>query len=108
MRKALGARCLHSRVTVAPPLATRKRMPPRPQILIVDDNPDHRLILTYQLAKIGPFAISEAGDGQQALARMAAAPPDLIFMNLGLPVLDGWEAIRRIRALPAPLGQAPI
>ncbi len=83
-------------------------MPTFPRILIVDDNLDHRLILTYQLARIGPFTIDEAGDGQQALASIAAAPPDLIFMNLGLPMIDGWEAIRRIRALPAPLGQAPI
>jgi len=79
-----------------------------PRILIVDDNPDHRLILTYQLGKIGTFEISEAGDGQQALAVLATALPDLIFMNLRLPILDGWEAIRRIRALPAPLGQVPI
>lgn len=79
-----------------------------PRILIVDDNDDHRLILTYQLAKIQPFEIRETADGQQALTDIATAPPDLIFMNLGLPVLDGWEAIRRIRALAAPLGQVPI
>ena len=79
-----------------------------PRILIVDDHLDHRRILTHQLARIGIFAISEAVDGQQALAIIATEPPDLIFMNLGLPVLDGWEAIRRIRALPAPLGQVPI
>ena len=79
-----------------------------PRILIVDDYLDHRVILTHQLTRIGTFAINEAMDGQQALAVIAATPPDLIFMNLGLPVLDGWEAIRRIRALAAPLGQVPI
>jgi CheY-like chemotaxis protein len=79
-----------------------------PRILIVDDNVDHRLILTYQLARIGPFEIHEAGDGQQALVQVTIVPPALIFMNLGLPLLDGWEAIRRIRALAAPLGQVPI
>jgi two-component system, cell cycle response regulator DivK len=79
-----------------------------PRILIVDDNLDHRLILTYQLGKIGTFAIREAGDGQQALAVIATALPDLIFMNLRLPILDGWETIRQIRVLPAPLGQIPI
>ena len=83
-------------------------MPPRPRILIVDDNADHRLILTYQLARIVPFEIHEAGDGQQALVVIATTPPDLIFMNLGLPLLDGWECIRRIRALAPPLGQVPI
>jgi CheY-like chemotaxis protein len=83
-------------------------MPPIPRILIVDDNPDHRLILAYHLARIGPLDIREAGDGRQALVALATAAPDLIFMNLGLPVLDGWEAIRHIRALAAPLGQVPI
>jgi len=83
-------------------------MPALPRILIVDDNTDHRLILIAQLARMQPFEIREADDGQQALADITAAPPDLIFMNLGLPVLDGWEAIRRIRALAAPLGQVPI
>jgi CheY-like chemotaxis protein len=83
-------------------------MPPLPRILIVDDHPDHRLILTYQLGKIGTFDIREAVDGRQVLTVLAAVAPDLIFMNLGLPVLDGWEAIRQIRALAAPLGQVPI
>ena len=79
-----------------------------PRILIIDDYLDHRVILTHQLARIGTFAIHEAVDGQQALAFIAVTPPDLIFMDLGLPVLDGWEAIRRIRALAAPVGQMPI
>jgi len=83
-------------------------MPNLPRILIVDDNADHRLILRYQLAKIGAFEIREAADGQQALQGLTTAPPDLIFMNLGLPLLDGWEAIRQIRARSTPLGQVPI
>src|SRR5258705_6592103 len=51
-------------------------MPSIPRILIVDDNIDHRLILIYQLARIGTFAIGEAADGQQALAVIATDPPD--------------------------------
>ena len=70
-------------------------MPPLSRILIVDDNADHRLILTYQLARIGPFEIHETGDGQQALVVIATTPPDLIFMNLGLPLLDGYQAGQR-------------
>jgi two-component system, cell cycle response regulator DivK len=83
-------------------------MPYLPQILIVDDNADHRRILRYQLARIGTFAIREAADGQQALQMLTTMPPDLIFMDLELPLLDGWEVIRRIRALAPPLGQVPI
>ena len=80
-------------------------MLPLSRILIVDDNADHRLILTYQLARIGPFEIHETGDGQQALVVIATTPPDLIFMNLGLPLLDGWECIRRIRVLANACGE---
>ena len=83
-------------------------MPLPPRILIVDDNADHRRILRRQLARLGSFALHEAVDGQHALAVLASVAPDLIFMNLGLPQLDGWEAICRIRALVAPLGQVPI
>jgi two-component system, cell cycle response regulator DivK len=83
-------------------------MPDTPRILIVDDNRDHRRLLIYQLARIGAFDIREAEDGPQGLAALAAALPDLVFMNLRLPLLDGWEVIRRVRALAAPLGQVPI
>lgn len=79
-----------------------------PRILIVEDHPDHRVILTHQLAKIGTFELREAVNGQQALLVSATEALDLIVMDLQLPLLDGWEAIRRIRALAAPHGQVPI
>jgi two-component system cell cycle response regulator DivK len=78
------------------------------RILIVDDYEDHRLILVYQLRKIGSFDILEATNGQQALDVVSQESLDLIFMNLGLPVLDGWEAVRRIRTLPSPARDVPI
>jgi two-component system, cell cycle response regulator DivK len=78
------------------------------RILIVDDVEDHRVILRYYLQKIGPLEILEAADGQQALELVGREPLDLIIMNLGLPVLDGWEATRRIRALPAAARAVPI
>jgi two-component system cell cycle response regulator DivK len=78
------------------------------RILIVEDNEDHRIILRYQLQKMGPFAILEATNGQDALAIVAREPLDLIIMNLGLPVLDGWETTRRIRSLPSPARDIPI
>jgi CheY-like chemotaxis protein len=84
-------------------------MLPPPRILMVEDLPDHRIILRHQLQKIGRFDLLEASDGQQALALVARGEPlDLIIMNLGLPVLDGWEATRRIRALPSPMSRIPI
>jgi CheY-like chemotaxis protein len=70
------------------------------RILVVEDDPMSRDLLSRRLARQG-FAVSLAEDGQAALAATAAAAPDLILMDLDLPVLDGWEATRRIKAEPA-------
>ena len=67
-------------------------------ILVVEDNIDNRRILVYRLRRIGEFRILEASNGQEALEVVAKEPPDLIFMDLKMPVMDGWEATQRIRA----------
>jgi two-component system, cell cycle response regulator DivK len=78
------------------------------RILIAEDNQDHRIILRHQLPRIGTFAILEATNGQEAVDIVAREAVDLIILNLRMPVLDGWEAARRIRALPSPAGDVPI
>jgi CheY-like chemotaxis protein len=69
------------------------------KILVVEDNEDNRRILIYRLRKIGAFEIIEAVNGEQALEAVRTQRPDLIFMDLKMPVLDGWEATRRIRQM---------
>jgi two-component system cell cycle response regulator DivK len=80
----------------------------RKTILVVEDNEDNRHILVYRLRKIGDFDIVEATHGQEALELIAQNPPDLMFLDLKLPVLDGWETARRIRAMEGPIRHLPI
>jgi CheY-like chemotaxis protein len=70
------------------------------RILVVEDNLDNRRILVYRLKRIGEFDILEASNGEEALAIVQSSPPpDLIFMDLKMPVMDGWEATKKIRQL---------
>jgi CheY-like chemotaxis protein len=86
---------------------TEERMS-RKRILVVEDNEDNRHILVYRLRKIGDFDIVEATHGQEALDLIAQNPPDLMFLDLKLPVLDGWETARRIRTMEGAVKNLPI
>lgn len=67
------------------------------KILYVEDNEDNIYVVKNRFARAG-FTIVVATDGEQGVAMAAAEQPDLILMDLGLPVLDGWEATKRIKA----------
>lgn len=69
------------------------------KILYVEDNDDNIYVLKNRLTRAG-FTVLVAQDGEQGVAMAAAEQPDLIIMDLSLPVLDGWEATRRIKASP--------
>ncbi len=70
-----------------------------PRVLYVEDNEMNRDMLSRRLQRRG-FEVLIAGDGEQGVTLAAAEKPDLILMDMSLPVLDGWEATRRIKAAP--------
>src|SRR5688572_14735726 len=67
------------------------------KILYVEDNEDNVYMLTRRLERAG-FEVVVAFDGEQGVAAARAKRPDLILMDLSLPVLDGWEATRRLKS----------
>jgi len=70
------------------------------KILLVEDNEMNRDMLTRRLERKG-FEVAIAVDGQQGVDMAGSESPDLILMDLSLPVIDGWEATRQIKASPA-------
>ena len=69
----------------------------RPRVLLVDDYPDAREMYTEYLEFSG-FDVIGAANGMEALERANAQVPDIILMDLSLPVMDGWETTRRLKA----------
>jgi len=69
------------------------------RILLVEDNEMNRDMISRRLQRRG-FDILFAEDGAQSIAMAQSELPDLILMDMSLPVLDGWEAARRLKALP--------
>ena len=73
---------------------------PARKVLIVDDRWENRSVLMSMLLPLG-FQVLEAIDGQEALDKSKSFTPDVILMDLRMPVMDGMEAIRLLRALPS-------
>jgi two-component system, cell cycle response regulator DivK len=70
------------------------------RILVIEDQPDSRRIIRDILAPTD-YEIAEAENGEEALAVIAKQRPDLILMDIQLPIMDGYTATRRIKADPA-------
>jgi DNA-binding response OmpR family regulator len=68
------------------------------RVLVVDDDPDIRGLLRELLDRRG-FDVTEARDGQEALRAFFAERPDLVVLDVAMPVLDGWKTLERIREL---------
>ena len=65
-------------------------------VLVADDNGDTRRVVRWMLEQKG-YAVIEAADGQQAVEAAVSHRPDLILMDLIMPVVDGFDAVRRVR-----------
>ncbi|HVH42467.1 MAG TPA: response regulator [Labilithrix sp.] len=70
-----------------------------PLVLVVDDIEDSRLLYAEAFADAG-YRVEQATNGQEALDTIANTKPALVLMDLSMPVLDGWEATRRIKGQP--------
>src|SRR5262249_7881885 len=71
---------------------------PMSRILYVEDNEDNVYMLKMRLELIEGFEIAVARDGAEAIASVQADSPDIILMDLNVPVVNGWEATRRLKA----------
>src|SRR5205085_1810499 len=90
-------RCGEEAVIFQEPTAARGTSP---RILLVEDHEDTRHVYGLVLRHMG-FQVEEVVSGDQVLARAHSLSPDLILMDIGLPVIDGWEAARRLKASEA-------
>ncbi len=70
---------------------------PSAHILLVEDNEMNRDMLSRRLIRKG-YSVTLALDGSQGIEMATALQPDLILMDMSLPVIDGWEAVRRLKA----------
>ena len=67
------------------------------KILYVEDNDDNLFMLKMRFELLDGYEVVAAGDGEAGCAMAAAEAPDLILMDLDLPIVDGWEATRRLK-----------
>lgn len=72
-------------------------MTPR-TILVADDEPDNRAIMAAALSASG-FRVCEAAGGEEAVAVALSERPDLILLDMSMPGVSGWEAVRRLKAM---------
>jgi CheY-like chemotaxis protein/nitrogen-specific signal transduction histidine kinase len=84
-----------------------KKFSQRNTILIAEDNPMNMLLISEILGNMG-LEVIKAGNGEEVLAMMALHDPAMIFMDINMPVMDGYMATQKIRALPYPQCNIPV
>ncbi len=87
-------------IALPAPQAIRDYEGPRKKVLIVDDVLQNRIMLMEALSSLG-FSVWDAENGQECLDQLDSVKPDLIIMDVMMPVMNGWELAREIRNLPA-------
>jgi two-component system cell cycle response regulator DivK len=70
----------------------------KPLILLVDDDEDSRFLYMHYLTSSAGYRVAEAANGQDGIDMAASLKPDVIVMDLSLPVLDGWEALHALKS----------
>jgi len=70
------------------------------KVLYIEDNDDNLYMLKMRLELLGDFEVMAAEDGQKGCEMAATEQPDIILMDLEMPVVDGWEATRRLKGNP--------
>jgi two-component system chemotaxis response regulator CheY len=73
-------------------------------VLIVDDDPFIRKLVVTTLGDVGHFKLVEASDGREAVDLALAEPPEIVFLDIDMPEIDGIEACRLLRARPETAG----
>lgn len=69
------------------------------KILLVDDEPHIRKFVSLILKQLGGISLVEAGNGEEALAAFQSENPDLVLLDISMPVMDGLETLRQLKAL---------
>ena len=69
-------------------------------VLLVEDNEDNRIVYSTILRHFG-YAVTEALNGEEGIAKARAEKPDLILMDISIPIIDGWEATQVLKHDPA-------
>jgi CheY-like chemotaxis protein len=70
------------------------------QVLVVDDEPSIRSLLSELLQDVG-YTVEEAANGLEALRKVQSAPPDVVILDLLMPIMDGWRFLDECRSVPS-------